>query len=204
MSDDEVFDMDLRLTCLHCDTEAMEGYDVGGLFLCSPECVAAFPGLSDHERRTARRTDAEPHRGPVFDHLPSAGEIAEWFREEEFARRFENPGGDATRLSSDPHSHLWKLAEVDHDEQVFYLLDIGTDLDGTTTHDLLFVTAGLRERLGCEWRQKPSTVQPWGYDALVWFAERIEFANEHCGVPLAFLDPAAVAEGAEDRGQTDG
>lgn len=115
---------------------------------------------------------------PVFDSLPSGLDIAHWFREEAFARRFRNVGGDATWLCDDPLSTLWLVATVDHDEQMFYLLDITTEQGERTTHDLLLVTAGLREPLACEWRNEPSERQPWGAEALHWFANRIEAIEE--------------------------
>ena len=114
----------------------------------------------------------------VFLSLPSAGAIAQWFTEEHSAGRFQNPGGAATLLSDDPHCTVWLLAMVDHDDQEFYLLDIATTLDEVTSHDLLFVTAGLNEALACEWRMKPTATQPWSSDGLDWFAGRIEFWEE--------------------------
>jgi hypothetical protein len=120
----------------------------------------------------------------VFIQLPSGPEIARWFIETLRSGQFQNPGGSAVRLSENPYCSVWHLAEVDHDEQTHHLLDVHTD----GSHDLLYVTAGLREELGCEWRQEPSDVMPWGYEALVWFAGRIEFTNENCGIPLVWLD----------------
>lgn len=119
---------------------------------------------------------------PVFFSVPSGPEIARWFIEEHRAGRFHNVGGGATWLCKDPICTVWALAEVDHDEQTFHLLDVHTG----DSHDLLFVTAGLREKLSCEWRQEPSRIQSWGYEGLDWFASRIEFAEEH-GPPLVWM-----------------
>lgn len=119
----------------------------------------------------------------AFRSLPTGPQIARWFIEQFLAGTFQNPGGDATLLSDDPLCSAWLLATVDHDEQMFHLLDIRTD----GRHDLLFVTHGLRESFGCEWRQKPSDVPPWGGDALIWFSGRIEFAEEASGIPLVWL-----------------
>ena len=119
---------------------------------------------------------------PAFWSLPSGPQIAHWFIEQFRAGTFQNPGGDATLLSDNPICSVWLLATVDHDEQMFHLLDIHTG----ESHDLLFVTHGLRESFGCEWRQEPTDVLPWGADALVWFSERIEFAEEASGIPLVW------------------
>ena len=119
---------------------------------------------------------------PEFWSLPSGPQIAHWFIEQFRAGTFQNPGGDATLLSDNPICSVWLLATVDHDEQMFHLLDIHTG----ESHDLLFVTHGLRESFGCEWRQEPTDVLPWGADALVWFSERIEFAEEASGIPLVW------------------
>ncbi len=105
-------------------------------------------------------------RNPVFDTLPSGLDIAKWFNDEKRTGRFKNQGGDAVWLSREPHGWVWHLATVDHDDQVFWLLVIGTG----ETQDLLFITTGLRCPLACEWRNEPSKEQEWGYAALVWFA----------------------------------
>lgn len=107
---------------------------------------------------------------PVFETLPSGLDIAKWFNHEERAGRFQNQGGDALWLCREPHGWLWHLATVDHDDQVFWLLVIGTSGDGVDTQDLLFITTGLRCPLACEWRNEPSKEQEWGYAAVVWFA----------------------------------
>lgn len=109
-------------------------------------------------------------RGPIFETLPGGLDIAHWFNHKVRAGQFHNVGGDGTWLSSEPHGWLWHLVTVDHDDQVFWLLSIGTG----DTSDLLFVTSGLRCHLACEWRNKPSAEQDWGYDALVWMAGLIE------------------------------
>jgi len=129
-------------------------------------------------------------RESVFIQLPTGPEIARWFIDTLRAGEFQNVGGDAVHLSDDPLCSVWHLAQVDHDEQMHHLLDVCTD----GSHDLLYVTWGLREEMGCEWRQQPMAAMPWGYDALVWFAERIEFANENCGVPLIFLAAGSPEE----------
>lgn len=105
---------------------------------------------------------------PIFETLPTGSQIAEWFKDA--ARTFQNQGGDATWLCREPHGWLWHLATVDHDDQVFWLLVIGT----ADTQDLLFVTSGLRERIAYRWRGHPSTEQEWGHDAIVWMAGLIE------------------------------
>lgn len=109
-------------------------------------------------------------RKPVFETLPSGLDIARWFRDEEFAHRFQNVGGDATWLCREPHGALWHLATVDHDDQMFFLLVVITD----GVQDLLFVTSGLRCALACEWRNQPTKEQDWGRAAIVWFADMIE------------------------------
>lgn len=124
--------------------------------------------------------DSRELREPVFVSLPSGLDIAHWFRDEAFARRFENVGGDAILLWQEddnlyPYGTLHKVAEVDHDDQMFYLLDVGEQTeDGPAVSDLLFVTAGLRKDLACEWRNEPSERQPWHYEGLVWFAGLID------------------------------
>lgn len=99
---------------------------------------------------------------------PSGFDIARWFADQ--MPGFHNDGGDGTLLSEDPLCSLWHLATVDHDDQEFYLLDVCTD----GSSDLLFVTAGQRVELACEWRNVPSRTQSWGYEAIVWFAGLIE------------------------------
>lgn len=115
---------------------------------------------------------------PTFESLPSGLDIAHWFIEEEFAGRFKNVGGDATWLCREPVCTLWLVATVDHDDQMFYLLDIHTEQGERRTHDLLFVSGGLRRECVCEWRNEPSKDQSWGYEALEWFAGRIESYEE--------------------------
>lgn len=122
--------------------------------------------------------------GPVFDHRPTGEEIGQWFRDEAFARRYENVGGDAVLLwrvaDLYPYGTLHKLAEVDHDDQMFYLLEVGHNPseERASTHDLLFITAGLREPLACSWRGGATERQPWGRDGLLWFVEKIEEAED--------------------------
>lgn len=104
----------------------------------------------------------------VFDSLPSGLDIAHWFADQ--GHKFQNPGGDATLLSDDPHCTMWFLAFVDHDEQEFYLLNITTD----EKDDLLFVTAGV-DGISCQWRNEGDpTEQPWTREGLEWFAKIIQ------------------------------
>ena len=119
-------------------------------------------------------------RGPIFDEVPSWLSIMHWFLDKTLDCQWVGCGGDADYiLSYDPEtgdgSHLDLIAHVDHDSMWFWLLSVGTHINnGPTSYDLLFVTSNLDGKRACEWRNKPSAEQPWGYDGLVWFAGLIE------------------------------
>lgn len=108
--------------------------------------------------------------GPVFEDIPTAGDIAHWFVEE--MRDEPNVGGDAWWLSRSPHSGCRLLAYVDYDVQEFRLLEINTN-DST---DLLWVSNGL-DGLGFVWWQNPKlsiTVDvDWRRDGIAWMADQI-------------------------------
>lgn len=111
---------------------------------------------------------------PAYERCPSAHEIADWFLAEK--RRSQNVGGDAWWLSRNPHSACRWYAHVDRDVQEFWLLEISTDNGGVTTHDLLWITAGLDGR-AVAWWQHPVTTDGmdlyWHRDGLVWMADEI-------------------------------
>jgi hypothetical protein len=137
------------------------------------------------------------HAGPIFPYRPEGGEIAAWFKQEAYARRFENAGGDAILLwqgeSLYPYGTLHRVAEVDHDDQWFALLDVGcSEAEGERAlHDLLFVSCGLREPLTCEWRGTPSDRQPWDMGGLIWFAIQIDSAERR--QHFAWRNPSPAA-----------
>jgi hypothetical protein len=113
-------------------------------------------------------------RGPYFDETPDALTIMHWFLDKGLAGEWVGSGGDADYILSEG-CWLDLLAHVDHDDQWFWLLSIGTSLDGgPSTYDLLFVAANLDGRRTCEWRNEPAPTQPWHYEGLVWFAGQIE------------------------------
>lgn len=119
-------------------------------------------------------------RGPIFDGAPSGLDIMHWFIDKTLAREWVGCGGDADYiLSWDPESesgsHLDLIAHVDHDHMWFWLLSVGTFLDGgKVAYDLLMVASNLDGERRCEWRNEPSREQPWHYEGLVWFAGLIE------------------------------
>jgi hypothetical protein len=137
---------------------------------------AVADGLSHAEAQE----EAWPERGPIFDEVPSGLSIMHWFIDKTLAREWVGCGGDADYiLSWDPESesgsHLDLIAHVDHDDRWYWLLCVGTFLDGgTVTYDLLFVASNLDGVRSCEWRNEPSAEQPWHYEGLVWFAGIIE------------------------------
>lgn len=108
--------------------------------------------------------------GPIFESLPTGGDIAHWFVEE--MRGEPNVGGDAWWLCREPHSGCRLLAYVDYDVQEFRLLEINTN-DST---DLLWVSNGL-DGLSFMWQNKPKpSIEvgvDWRRDGIEWMADQI-------------------------------
>lgn len=113
-----------------------------------------------------------------FEALPSAHDIAHYFTTKT-NRRHDCEGISLWRDGQD-YCYLWVEATVDHDYQMYYLLDIRTSLAGLESRDYLYVAEGPDEPVRYERHNDPvyfSAPVPEHFRrnkrGLLWFVEHV-------------------------------